>query len=330
MKLIIPMAGMGKRLRPHTLIKPKPLLKIAGKSIVEWLIIDINNSLDKKIEEIHYVIGDFGKEVEDRLISIADDFGARGFIYYQDVALGTAHAIYCAKPALKGNVMIAFADTLFSGDFKIDDSVDGIIWTKEVDNPEKYGVVIYNKKEIITGFVEKPKNNISNRAIIGIYYFKKGELLEKEIEYLIRNNLKENNEFQLTNCLEAIKEKNKKLKCSTIQDWLDCGNKEQILYSLKRYLMLKNIKYESISDDVRIKNPVYIGNNVKLKNCTIGPFVSIEDYCNISDSMLNNSIIYENTRILESELFDSLIGSNNLIKNIKGKLDVGDFSNVEG
>lgn len=323
------MAGMGKRLRPHTLVTPKPLLKIAGKSIVERLVEDICTSVDYRFTEIHFVIGDFGSMVEKELLSIAESFNAKGFLHYQEEALGTAHAIYCAESALQGNVIIAFADTLFKGNFKIDSNVDGIIWTMEVSNPEKYGVVVYDEEEIITEFIEKPEDRISNRAIIGIYYFKEGEKLAKEIKYLIDNNLRENNEYQLTNCLESLKEKGDKIKCSTIEEWLDCGNKEQLLNTLQKYLGIKDIRYESEDKNVNILNPVYIGNNVEIINCTIGPYVSVEDNCRIMDSTIKESIIYGDTRIESCIIRNSIVGNNSDIKNIKGKLDFGDYSKYE-
>jgi glucose-1-phosphate thymidylyltransferase len=130
MKIIVPMAGMGKRMRPHTLVTPKPLLPIAGKPIVQRLVEDIVSVCKEKVDEIAYVIGDFGKEVESKLIKIAEDLGAKGSIFYQHEALGTAHAIYCAKDSLKGKVVVAFADTLFRAEFNFDDSCDGIVWVK--------------------------------------------------------------------------------------------------------------------------------------------------------------------------------------------------------
>ncbi|RPJ76562.1 MAG: nucleotidyltransferase family protein, partial [Alphaproteobacteria bacterium] len=179
MKLIIPMAGMGTRMRPHTLNTPKPLLKLAGKSIVERIVEDLIKFTGKNIDEIHYVIGNFGEDVVKSLLEIASRNGASGKIHYQDQALGTAHAIFCAKDALKGEVIISFADTLFIGDLKIDDQ-EAIIWTKDVENPENYGVVVCDKKGIISDFVEKPKDFISRNAIIGIYYFREGQQLRNE------------------------------------------------------------------------------------------------------------------------------------------------------
>src|SRR5574344_2789180 len=170
MNIVIPMAGMGKRMRPHTLTVPKPLIKVAGKPIVERLCEDIVEVCNEKVDEIGFIIGDFGKEVEEGLIEIANRLGAKGKIYYQNKPLGTAHAILCAKESLKGKVTVAFADTLFDTDMTFDTREDGIIWTHKVENPAAFGVVRKNEDGTINGFVEKPKEFVSNEAIIATNY----------------------------------------------------------------------------------------------------------------------------------------------------------------
>ena len=141
MKIIVPMAGRGSRLRPHTLTVPKPLIPIAGKPIVQRLVEDIVKVCGKEVDEIAFIIGDFGKEVEERLVKIAEGLGAKGRIYYQDKPLGTAHAILCAQESLEGNCVVAFADTLFRADFTLDNTKDGIIWVSQIDDPSAFGVV---------------------------------------------------------------------------------------------------------------------------------------------------------------------------------------------
>src|SRR6185295_13940250 len=150
MKIIIPMAGMGKRMRPHTLTVPKPLIAVAGKPIVQWLVEDIIKVCKEKVDEIAFVIGDFGKEAEDKLKKIAESLGAKASISYQDEPHGTAHAILCAKDALKGKVIIAFADTLFRADFTMDESHDGVIWVNKIEDPRMFGVVKVNETGYIT------------------------------------------------------------------------------------------------------------------------------------------------------------------------------------
>ena len=203
MKIIVPMAGRGTRLRPHTLTIPKPLIPIAGKAIVQRLVEDIVKVCGKKVEEIAFIIGDFGTEVEKRLVKIAEGLGAKGSIYYQDETLGTAHAILCAKESLIGNCVVAFADTLFHADFILDNTKDGIIWVSQIDDPSGFGVVKLNEENVITDFVEKPETFVSDLAIIGIYYFNDGDYLKNELQYLLDNNIKDNIETNLNTTFNA-------------------------------------------------------------------------------------------------------------------------------
>ena len=335
MNLIVPMAGMGKRLRPHTLTIPKPLLPIAGKTIVQRLVEDIANVSEEKIEEIAFVIGNFGDEVELRLKKIATDIGAVPKIYYQDEALGTAHAILCAKDSLHGKTIVAFADTLFQADFSLDEKQDGIIWVKQIDDPTAFGVVKLNNDNIITDFVEKPEEFISDLAIIGIYYFKDGNYLREELEYVIDNNIRDKGEYQLTTALENMKQKGTLFTAAPVTDWLDCGNKDATVLTNQRIL---EINKEQCSNEDReggeIIEPCYIGNNVKFSNSVIGPYVSIGDNTIIEDSQINNSIIQANSRIQSAHLTNSMIGnyveySGNGKENGESHVSIGDYSTIE-
>ena len=250
MKIIVPMAGRGSRLRPHTLTVPKPLIPIAGKPIVQRLVEDISKVCDETVDEIAFIIGDFGNEIEKNLINIAESLGAKGTIYHQEEALGTAHAILCAKESLTGNVVVAFADTLFKADFTLDNSADGIIWVKQIENPSAFGVVKLNDSNEITDFIEKPETFVSDLAIIGIYYFSDGEKLSIELQYLIDNNIKEKGEFQLTNALENMKAKGVKFKPGEVTEWLDCGNKEVTVNTNNKVLTLYK-QYNSVPESAK-------------------------------------------------------------------------------
>lgn len=274
------MAGMGKRMRPHTLTVPKPLVPIAGKAIVHRLVEDIVKVCGEPVEEIAFIIGDFGKEVEKRLIGIAEQVGAKGSIYYQKEALGTAHAIYCAEPSLTGKVVVAFADTLFKADFTLDSTQDGIIWVQKVEDPKPFGVVKIGSDGVITEFVEKPEHFVSDLAIIGIYYFKDGDNLKKEIKYLLDNDIKDKGEFQITNALENMKNKGIKLKPGQVTEWLDCGNKDSTVATNTRYLDYisnSNLVHTSakLTNSIVIQ-PSYIGEGVEIVNSIVGPYASIE------------------------------------------------------
>ncbi len=224
MKIIVPMAGKGKRMRPHTLTIPKPLIPIAGKPIVQRLVEDIAKICDEPIEEVAFIIGeDFGAEVEKSLVKVAENLGAKGTICYQKTAEGTAHAIMCAEQSLDGKLIVAFADTLFKADFKLDSEKDGIIWVQKVQDPRAFGVVKVDGSGNITDFVEKPETFVSDLAIIGIYYFKDGAYLKSELKYLLDNDIREKGEYQLTNALENMKSKGTQFAPGAVTEWLECG-----------------------------------------------------------------------------------------------------------
>ena len=174
MNIIIPMAGRGSRLRPHTLTTPKPLVPLAGKPIVERLVEDIVRMLPQAVDKIAFVTGRFGKESERDLLAVAKRLGAEGKICYQDEPLGTAHAILCGQELLDGLVVVAFADTLFRADFTIDPEADGVLFVQQIEDPSAFGIVVTDEEGNITDYVEKPKEFISDLAMIGIYSFKDG------------------------------------------------------------------------------------------------------------------------------------------------------------
>ena len=334
MNIIIPMAGMGKRLRPHTLTTPKPLIEVAGKSIVRRLCEDINQVVGEKIDEIGFIIGDFGKEVEERLLQIAEQLGAKGKIYYQNQPLGTAHAVWCARESLKGKTTVAFADTLFDAGFAMNTEEDGIIWTHKVEDPSAFGVVRKNDDGTINGFVEKPKEYVSNEAIIGIYYFKSGENLLSELQYLIDNNITKSGEYQLTDALQNMLDKGLKFKTNDVKEWLDCGNPAATINTNQRVLELKSGKEQLVSRDVKSNNsviipPVYIGKGVSINNSVIGPYVSIAEGCEINDCRIENTMIGKQCILSKSVIAESMIGNNVSIKSKARNLSIGDYSVTE-
>lgn len=334
MNLIIPMAGRGKRLRPHTLTTPKPLVPIAGKPIVERLVLDIAKVCDEQIENIAFVIGDFGEETEKSLLDIAEGIGAKGHICYQEEALGTAHAIFCAEQLLEGKVIVAFADTLFKAEFVLDSNVDGTIWVKQVEDPSAYGVIKVNNENTITDFVEKPQEFVSDLAIIGIYYFKNGGQVRAEIQDLIDKKIMSGGEYQLTVVLENLKQKGTQFKPGKVDEWLDCGNKKAAVDANKRYLeFIKGEKLiaetASIVDSVVIE-PVYIGENVTIQNSVVGPHVSIGDDTKISESIVKNSIIGDHTKVSNTNMTNSMVGKFVIFQNTPVDVSIGDYNEVEG
>ncbi len=333
MNIIIPMAGLGKRLRPHTLTTAKPLLPIAGKPIVHRLVEDIARVCPEKIKNIGFIVHpSFGKQVEEDLKVVAKAVGAEGKIYYQDEALGISHALLFAKELFTGKVIVAFADTLFKADFQLDTNRDGTIWVQKVANPSQFGVVKLNEKGEIIELIEKPSTFVSDLAIIGIYFFKDGEKLRNEMQHLIDHNIKEKGEFQFTTALENMKKKGATFVPGEVEEWLDCGNKNNMVQTNQRYLeIIKDQKL--ISDKARITNsvlipPLFIGDHVILENSVVGPYVSISEGTAVINSRVSNSIIQKHSQVRNGILNNSLLGN---FVNFEGKseeLDLGDYSTI--
>ena len=328
------MAGRGSRLRPHTLTLPKPLVPVGGKPIVYRLVEDIAAVCADKIDEIAFVIGDFGDQVEKELLQVAEQLGAKGFIYYQNEPLGTAHAVLCASEKLVGPVVVAFADTLFRADFKISPSDEGILWVKQIEDPSSFGVVKLNTAGEIVDFIEKPQEFVSDLAMIGVYYFKDGARLKKELDYLIDNKVMKSGEYQLPDALRRMTLSGCGFKPGEVTEWLDCGNKEVTVHTNKRVLDFdfeKNIPLIHASAKItnsQIIPPCFIGENACIENSIIGPHVSIGANTKINSSVLKNSNIQENTSITNAVIFNSMIGSQVIYNGKANDLSLGDFSIV--
>ncbi len=331
MKIIIPMAGMGKRMRPHTLTIPKPLLQIAGKPIVQRLVETLAQAANEAVEEIAFIVGKFGEEVENTLKEIAISVGAKPSIYYQNEALGTAHAVSCAANSLDSSVIVAFADTLFYADIKISENDEAIIWASKVEDPSQFGVVLSEGKRI-TGFVEKPLSPVSDLAIIGIYYFKDGLKLKSEIAHLLENKLMKNGEYQLTDALQALLDKGMKFEHKEVDEWLDCGNKDATVYTNRRILD-RSKKEHLVSDSAKIINsivvpPCYIGPNAVINNSIIGPHVSVGEQTKIENSIITSSIIQNNTTIVNANIDNSMVGNYVEYRETYKELNIGDFTMI--
>ncbi|BEV05729.1 MULTISPECIES: sugar phosphate nucleotidyltransferase [Chryseobacterium] len=331
MKIIVPMAGRGSRLRPHTLTVPKPLIPIAGKPIVQRLVEDIAKVAGETIEEVAFIIGDFGPEIEKSLIQIAEKLGAKGSIYYQNDPLGTAHAIKCAEQSMTGDVVIAFADTLFRADFVLDKNSDGVIWVKSVEDPSAFGVVKLDNYGFITDFVEKPQTFVSDLAIIGIYYFNSAEKLMDEINYIMDNDIKNGGEYQLTTALENLRTKGAKFTLGKVNDWMDCGNKNATVETNSKILEYERDAMSHFPASAQIENsliiqPCFIGENVKISNSKVGPGVSLGNNTIIVNSNIENSLIQENTRINHGNLSNSMIGNSAQYFGVAREISLGDYS----
>lgn len=339
MKIIVPMAGRGSRLRPHSLTVPKPLIPVAGQPIVHRLVKDIAKVLKQPIEEIAFVLGDpawFGDDVVSSLKKLATDLGAKASIYRQDKPLGTGHAIMCAEPSLSGPAVIAYADTLIRAEFDLDPTADSVIWTKQVANPEAYGVVKLNDNKEIVELVEKPESFVSDQAVIGIYYFKDVAILKGKLQEILDENVMNGGEYQINDGIKRMMAEGKVFKTGTVDEWMDCGNKAITIETNQRMLGFLKADGEEqlVASSVILENstiiePCFIGENVVLKNTTVGPFVSIGNDSVITESTIKNSLIQTNAAIKNANLDNAMIGNHVKYDGNFTSISIGDYSVLE-
>ncbi len=333
------MAGRGSRLRPHSLTVPKPLIPVAGQPIVHRLVKDIAKVLKQPIEEIAFVLGDpafFGDEVVTSLTELAEDLGAKASIYRQDQPLGTGHAIMSAKPSLSGPAVIAYADTLIRAEFDLDPTADSVIWTKQVENPEAYGVVKLDESKNIVELVEKPKTFVSDQAVIGIYYFKDVAVLKEKLQEVLDENVMNGGEYQINDGIKRMMADGKIFKTGTVDEWMDCGNKTVTLETNAKMLgFLSQDKEEQlidnsvVLDNSKVIEPCCIGKGTILKNTTVGPNVSIGSNCKLENSTVKNSLIQNETIIKNANLEEAMIGNHVKYNGEFTKISIGDYTILE-
>jgi glucose-1-phosphate thymidylyltransferase len=324
---------MGKRMRPHTLTTPKPLIPIAGKPMVQRIVEDIIATSNEKVEEVAFIINPaFGREVEEHLIRVAESLGARGKIAYQEKPLGTAHAIIAAGDSLEGPVFIAFADTLFKANFNIGPEKEAIVWTQRVDDPSAFGVVKLGEGAAIEAFVEKPDTFVSDLAIIGVYYFKDGARLRRELQRLLDEDIKDKGEYQLTDAMDHMLNSGVKFYTDQVEEWLDCGNYTATVYTAGRIMGIKQAAGESFrAASAQVENsviiePCYLGEGVIVRNSVVGPNVSLETGAMVENARVSDTIVGEKSVIKNTVITSSLIGKYVNYGEKPRELSLGDFS----
>ena len=276
----------------------------------------------------------FGQQVEQDLIHIAQSMGAKGKIAYQEKPLGTAHAILAASDSLSGPVFIAFSDTLFKASFKIDPAKDAIIWTQKVEDPSAFGVVKIGADNQIKAFVEKPKEFVSDLAIIGVYYFKDGARLRKELQRLIDENILDKGEYQITDAMDHMLQEGVHFYTDQVEEWLDCGNYSATVYTAGRIMSIKlaageNMKSASAKiDNSLVISPCYIGEGVVVKNSVIGPNVSLESGVVVEDCRISDTIIGESSVIKNVVVSNSMIGKSVSFNGLPKEMSLGDFTHL--
>ncbi len=332
------MAGRGSRLRPHSLTTPKPLISIAGAPIVHQLVHEIAKVVEDPITDIGFVIGDpafFGDEIVTSLRELADDLGATPHIFRQDEPLGTGHAIMCAEPLLKGPVVLAYADTLIRAKLTLDPDADAVIWVKKVNAPEAFGVVALNAENQIIDLVEKPKEFVSDLAVIGIYYFKQIEHLKDALKKVVAKDLQRGEEYQINHGILSLMEQGAVFKPGAVDIWMDCGNPEVTLQTNTEMLEIKQKEGAILQDpSAEISNctiipPCFIGEKAIIRNSTIGPGVSIGARTQIHNCQLTNCLIQNDSHLENLNLQKAMIGNQVHYKGNPTFVSLGDYSKLE-
>ncbi len=327
MKLIIPLAGYGSRLRPHTYTKPKPLLNVAGKPILQHIL---DSFKPVKFSEVIFITGPMKEKIEQ---FVKEKYPFKTRFIPQEKMNGHGAAVYLAKEYVNEDVIVLFSDTLFDIDFKkfkkaiSDKNVDGLIWVREVEDYQRFGVVVTDANGVITQMVEKPKEPISKLANIGMYYVKDSWAMFRAIEYLFENKIMLNNEYFFTDALALMVKSGKRFYAPEVKQWLDCGTFETLLET-NRVLLKKDHEIKSKAKNSVIINPVSIDKNVVIENSVIGPFVSIAPGAVIKDSIVSNSIIDDNARLNSVNIKDSTIGQDSVMNGGFKKINLGASSQM--
>jgi glucose-1-phosphate thymidylyltransferase len=331
MKLIVPMAGRGTRLRPHTHVTPKPLLPVAGRPMVERIIETFVEAFPTPFTEAVFVLGpDFGQEVRDDLTAICGRYGIAAAFGVQETARGTAHAVAQAGEHLAGECVVVFADTLFTMETVPAFTSDAVVWTMVVEDPSRFGVVVKDG-ERIAAFVEKPDTPISNEAIVGIYYVRDGAALGREIQYLLDHNVTgKGDEFQITDAFDRMLKAGQAFTTAAVAEWLDCGTIPALMETSAVVLAQpgQNAKRGTVGAGARIIEPVFMGEGATVADSTVGPNVSVEAGATITGSTVRDSIVFAKGTVRDSTLTDSLVGHHAVVAGFTGTLNVGDHATV--
>ena len=327
MKVIIPLAGKGTRLRPHTHVTPKPMLKIAGKPVMDYVLDDLAKL--GNVDQVIYITGHLKEKVEKHA---RDTYKFPAVFIEQEVQDGTAGAVNIARKFIDQPVLIVFVDTIFDADLSVVNSVDadGIIWTKEVDDYQRFGVVVTDKDGNMTQIVEKPSTPISKRANIGLYYIRNWKLLFEGIDWTLKQP-KNKGEYYLTDAFQYMIDKGAKLKVVDVEGWYDAGKLDTLLETNKIVLQKGAArKPKNLEKSVTIHDPVYIEDEVTLSNATIGPNVTLGKGTKVESSTLTDTIVGSKCTIRHSTLHDSLIGDEAIIEGLRGSVTVSDHSEIRG
>ena len=325
MKVIVPLAGKGTRLLPLTKRVPKPLIRVAGRPVMDY-VMDTLQGLD--VEELIVITGHLREVVENHIV---EHYPVRATFVEQKTLNGTAGAINLARPYVDGPVLIVFVDTLFDADMSLvrTSDTDGIIWAKEVEDYQRFGVLVTDPQGLMTRIVEKPDTPISRLANIGLYYMRDWRTLFDGIAEVMRQPPGIGGEFYLTDAFQYMVERGRKLQVAEVTGWYDCGKVETLLETNHHLLEHGRARAPRAAPGVVIRPPVHIEDGVTLREATIGPNVTIEAGCDVRESTIEDSILGKNVRVTRATVQGSLVGDNQVIEGrtvLRSVLDAGELA----
>jgi len=330
MKLIIPMAGRGTRLRPHTHVTPKPLLPVLGITIVERIVRTFVDLVPGKISDAVFVLGDFPAEVQEKLTEMCTKLGIGAQFGVQKEALGTAHAVSCAEEHLEGELIVIFADTLFYTQEALNTEADIVAYVKQVEDPRRFGVVARDEAGNVSELIEKPNHDQFKEALIGIYYIKNGGVFRKTILYMMQHKLVgTRGEYEVTDALDMMMKAGATLETATVTDWLDCGTLPALAETTQFILDREGSQISGDLINTTIIEPVYIGPGVTVRDSVVGPYTAIESGAEVNDSVVKNSIIFSNAGVANVVMDRSFIGHSAVIKQSAFSANIFDHTVIE-
>jgi glucose-1-phosphate thymidylyltransferase len=327
------MAGLGSRLRPHTWSKPKPLVGIAGKTLLDHVLDVVATAADLDECRLAFIVGYLGDDVRAHMAEYYPDVETH--FYVQEEMLGQTHAIAMAREAISGPTMVMFIDTIVQTSLSFikdpTQNPESVIWVKQVEDPRRFGVVSVGENGFVTEIIEKPDNFENDLAVVGYYYFASGEDFMAAIDRQLNDKMITKGEYYIADAIKLMIQDELKLEAKPVDVWLDAGLLDTVLES-NRYLLERDKESNPLpkqNNGVKVVPPVFIHPEAEVTASVIGPYTSIGAGCKISYSKIENSVVEEDATIEISQLRDSLIGARSQVIGARGQLDIGDDSTVK-